>query len=56
MTKAEPCTRVNIGNAALFGLKDDLHLRGDEYNTALVILCVEGSFSASATPTHVDCL
>ncbi|THH30751.1 hypothetical protein EUX98_g3426 [Antrodiella citrinella] len=32
--------RVNIGNAALFGLKDDLNLRGTEYNTALVIFFV----------------
>ncbi|KAK7696636.1 hypothetical protein QCA50_001294 [Cerrena zonata] len=32
--------RVNIANAALFGLKDDLHLRGDQYNTALVIFFV----------------
>ncbi|TCD62573.1 hypothetical protein EIP91_006723 [Steccherinum ochraceum] len=32
--------RVNIGNAALFGLKDDLHLGGNEYNTALVIFFV----------------
>ena len=31
---------VNIANAALFGLKTDLNLGGNEYNTALVILCV----------------
>lgn len=30
--------RVNIGNASLFGLKQDLKLGGNEYNTALVIL------------------
>ena len=30
--------RVNIANAALFGLKQDLKLGGTEYNTALVIL------------------
>lgn len=30
--------RVNIGNASLFGLKQDLKLSGNEYNTALVIL------------------
>lgn len=30
---------VNIANAALFGLKEDLKLGGTEYNTALVILC-----------------
>lgn len=32
--------RVNIGNAALFGLKQDLKLGGNEYNTALVIFFV----------------
>lgn len=32
--------RVNIGNASLFGLKQDLKLGGNEYNTALVILQV----------------
>ncbi|THH33730.1 hypothetical protein EUX98_g439 [Antrodiella citrinella] len=32
--------RVNIANAALFGLKEDLHLSGNEYNTALVIFFV----------------
>ncbi|OBZ69116.1 hypothetical protein A0H81_10703 [Grifola frondosa] len=32
--------RVNISNATLFGLKDDLHLGGDEYNTALVVFFV----------------
>lgn len=31
-------SRVNIGNASLFGLKQDLKLGGNEYNTALVIL------------------
>lgn len=30
--------RVNISNAALFGLKEDLKLGGNEYNNALVIL------------------
>ncbi|TCD62575.1 hypothetical protein EIP91_006725 [Steccherinum ochraceum] len=32
--------RVNIGNAALFGLKEDLHLVGNEYNNALVIFFI----------------
>ncbi|KAH8106174.1 MFS transporter-like protein [Cristinia sonorae] len=32
--------RVNIANAALFGLKEDLKLGGTEYNTALVIFFV----------------
>ncbi|EKM59632.1 uncharacterized protein PHACADRAFT_114646 [Phanerochaete carnosa HHB-10118-sp] len=32
--------RVNISNAALFNLKTDLKLTGNEYNTALVILRV----------------
>ena len=31
---------VNISNASLFGLKQDLKLEGDQYNTALVILYV----------------
>jgi len=31
---------VNIANAALFGLKEDLHLGGNEYNTSLVIFFV----------------
>jgi nitrate/nitrite-specific signal transduction histidine kinase len=29
---------INIANAAVFGLKTDLELVGNEYNTALVIL------------------
>ncbi|KAI0073708.1 MFS general substrate transporter [Panus rudis PR-1116 ss-1] len=32
--------RVNIGNAALFSLKQDLKLGGNEYNSALVIFFV----------------
>jgi len=32
--------RVNIANAAVFGLKDELGLVGNEYNVALVILFV----------------
>ncbi|CAL1702171.1 unnamed protein product [Somion occarium] len=32
--------RVNIANATLFGLKEDLKLQGDQYNTALVIFFV----------------
>lgn len=31
-------TRVNISNAALFGLKTDLNLTGTKYNNALVVL------------------
>lgn len=31
---------VNISNAAIFGLKDDLKLGGVEYNTALTIFFV----------------
>ena len=30
--------RVNISNAAIFGLKEELHLYGTDYNAALVIL------------------
>ena len=30
--------RVNIANAAIFGLKQELHLYGTQYNSALVIL------------------
>ncbi|KAI0786404.1 MFS general substrate transporter [Abortiporus biennis] len=32
--------RVNIANASIFGLKQDLKLAGNEYNTALVIFFV----------------
>ncbi|KAF9647072.1 MFS general substrate transporter [Thelephora ganbajun] len=32
--------RVNISNAAIFGLKEELHLHGTAYNTALVIFFV----------------
>ncbi|OCH89648.1 MFS general substrate transporter [Obba rivulosa] len=32
--------RVNISNAALFGLKTDLNLEGNEFNTALVVFFV----------------
>ena len=34
-------TRVNIANAAIFGLKEELGLVGNEYNIALVILFVQ---------------
>ena len=34
------CPRVNIGNAAVFGLKEDLHLGGVEYNVVLTIFFV----------------
>ena len=30
--------RVNIGNARLYGLEDDLHLRGNQYQTAVSAL------------------
>ena len=30
--------RVNISNAVIFGLKQDLNLHGTDYNVALVIL------------------
>jgi hypothetical protein len=33
--------RINIGNAAILGLKEDLHIQtGTEYNTALTIFFV----------------
>lgn len=32
--------RVNIANGNVFGLSDDLNLKGNEYNTALVIFFV----------------
>ncbi|CCM05660.1 uncharacterized protein FIBRA_07890 [Fibroporia radiculosa] len=32
--------RVNISNAAVFGLTEDLHLVGDQYNNALVVFFV----------------
>ncbi|KAK4496342.1 hypothetical protein PRZ48_012322 [Zasmidium cellare] len=32
--------RINISNANVFGLSDDLHLNGDKFNTALVIFFV----------------
>jgi len=32
--------RVNISNAAVFGLKTDLKLKGNQYNTALVVFFV----------------
>ncbi|OCH93577.1 MFS general substrate transporter [Obba rivulosa] len=32
--------RVNVSNAAIFGLKQDLNLEGNEFNTALVIFFV----------------
>lgn len=32
--------RVNISNAAIFGLRDDLKLDGVKYNTALTIFFV----------------
>ena len=32
--------RVNIGNATLFGLKEDLKLEGTQYNTVLIVLYV----------------
>lgn len=32
--------RINIGNAAVFGLVEDLNLTGDKYNVALTIFFV----------------
>ncbi|KAG7661931.1 TNA1 [[Candida] subhashii] len=32
--------RVNIGNANLYGLSDDLNLKGDQYNIALLVFFV----------------
>ncbi|TFY67771.1 hypothetical protein EVJ58_g1414 [Rhodofomes roseus] len=32
--------RVNIGNAVLFGLKEDLRLEGTQYNSALVVFFI----------------
>lgn len=32
--------RVNISNAKLYGIVDDLHLKGNEYNTALTLFFV----------------
>ncbi|KAI0073713.1 MFS general substrate transporter [Panus rudis PR-1116 ss-1] len=43
--------RVNIGNAALFGLKEDLNLKGNEYNAALVIFFVP--FTIFEVPSNV---
>jgi MFS family permease len=34
------CDRTNIGNAAVFGLQEELHLGGVEFNTALTIFFV----------------
>ena len=45
--------RVNIANAAIFGMKDELGLAGNEYNIALVILFVR--FLGYASPcTHLS--
>lgn len=32
--------RTNLANANIFGLSDDLHLHGNQFNTALVMLFV----------------
>jgi hypothetical protein len=32
--------RTNIGNAKIFGLAEDLHLRGSQYNSALTLFFV----------------
>ncbi|TCD70506.1 hypothetical protein EIP91_003267 [Steccherinum ochraceum] len=43
--------RVNIGNAAIFGLKQDLNLTGDQFNTALVIFFVP--FAILEVPSNI---
>ncbi|KAL8686333.1 MAG: hypothetical protein Q9224_005479 [Gallowayella concinna] len=43
--------RVNIGNAVLFGLPDDLHLRGWELNAALAVFFV--SYVVFGVPANI---
>ncbi|KAH8106173.1 MFS general substrate transporter [Cristinia sonorae] len=43
--------RVNIGNAAIFGLKADLRLTGDQFNTALLIFFIP--FVVFEVPSNV---
>ncbi|THH00402.1 hypothetical protein EW026_g2123 [Hermanssonia centrifuga] len=45
--------RVNISNATLFGLKQDLKLQGNQYNTALLIY-LAGSFAGMNNICHMD--
>jgi len=45
--------RVNIANAAVFGLKEELGLVGNEYNIALIILFVP-SFGCPFPWTHLS--
>ena len=45
--------RVNIANAAVFGMKDELGLVGSEYNIALVILFVR-SFGCAFPCVHLS--
>lgn len=32
------CRRINVSNAVVLGLREDLKLKGAEFNTALVVL------------------
>jgi len=45
--------RVNIANAAVFGMKEELGLVGNEYNIALVILFVR-SFGSIVPCAHLS--
>ena len=38
ITQSSCVLSVNISNAAVFGLRTDLHLAGNQFNTALVVL------------------
>lgn len=35
-----PLSRINIGNAVIYGLENDLNLVGTQYNTALTVFFV----------------
>lgn len=43
--------RVNIGNARLYGLEDDLNLSGDQYQTAVSLLFV--TYTLSELPSNL---
>lgn len=40
LTESALVRRVNIGNAAVYGLQNDLKLKGNEFNAALTVFFV----------------
>jgi len=48
--------RVNIGNAAIFGLSEELGMKGTQYNTALMIFFIPYILFEVTTALSVWCV